>query len=398
MVDPALYLPGSISDGAIQTLLSSLDLPEAVSIEPLTVTAEYHSIYILSFTADAIPRIHPKVRAEADGSVSLVLRVSGDHLPHIKTTNEVAVMKWVLQHTSIPIPSIVRFDASSDNAVGHEFTLLEKVTGISVDEVYDSLDNNIKYSLVCQLARFIDELHSNTWDFVGGLQLSPDGTDVIPGPVVDETFWQIPDILKYWSPEESVASLNATGPFKSYTEFLAESMDRYVYAIEIHSSLIFMRDLIPRLQALVSLLRDENQTENLGLNKSRLVLAHKDMHFANIMFDPDTGQITGVLDWEFAGVVPASRWNPVRAFLWNGKRTPDAKKEHAAMEEVFQRICAEQGMSVLADSEVTLLQESLQKVINFVRAIVEVSPRGEKKQESMKWRQAAEEALKSFQI
>ena len=352
----------------------------------------------MGFTPNTVDGILPKARAEPDGSAALVLRVSGNHLPKIKTANEVAVMKWVLQHTNLPIPTVIRFDVSSSNAVGHEYTLLEKVPGISVDEIYDSLDPATKHSLVCQLANFLDQLHSHAWDFIGGLQLSPDGNNVIAGPVVDETFWQSPDILSFWPADESVGSLNVVGPFRTYTEFVAASIDRYIYAINRHPSLVFMQDLVPRLHTFLALLKDKSRTDDLGLNRSRLVLAHKDMHFANIMFDPNTGRITGILDWEFAGVVPASRWNPVRAFLWNGKRTPEAKKEHADMEEIFQRICDERGMHILEEAKVTPSQESMQKIVNFVRAIVEVSPRNEKQEEAVKWRQVVESCLESFEI
>ncbi|WKT50435.1 hypothetical protein QSH57_015383 [Fusarium oxysporum f. sp. vasinfectum] len=73
-----------------------------------------------------------------------------------------------------------------------------------------------------------------------------------------------------------------------------------------HEKLAFMRDTIPRLEAFVTALpKHANE-----LNLVKLRLAHKDLHFANIIFDPLLGKITAILDWEFAGVVPYPQWNP----------------------------------------------------------------------------------------
>jgi aminoglycoside phosphotransferase (APT) family kinase protein len=62
-----------------------------------------------------------------------------------------------------------------------------------------------------------------------------------------------------------------------------------------------MLDLIPRIKAFMAAM-DKHKEE---LNQTRLVLAHRDLHFGNIMYDISAKRITAVLDWEFAGVVPA---------------------------------------------------------------------------------------------
>ncbi|KAJ6147214.1 hypothetical protein N7497_009196 [Penicillium chrysogenum] len=63
------------------------------------------------------------------------------------------------------------------------------------------------------------------------------------------------------------------------------------------------------------------------------------------MYDPDHPDypITAILDWECSSVVPAPRWNPPRAFLWNMKWSPEDKDEQTRVEKVFESICREKG-------------------------------------------------------
>lgn len=400
MGTPAKYLPPVLSDEIIQNLLSALNFPPAKVISPLTATAAYHSIYLLTFPPECSSKLKPATAREPDGSTTLVLRVSGKHLPHIKTINEVSVMRWVKENTTVPIPAVVRFDASEDNPLGHEFTLLERAAGISVDKIYDQLGADTKHSLIVQLAGYLAQIHAHSFELIGGMQLSREDGSIVPGPVLDETFWQAPDVANYWPPEESVSTLNISGPYASYTALCAAQLERLVYAIERHGSLAWVRDLVPRLQAFVRLLADgrEEEIRDMKLNDLKIVLAHKDLHFANVMFDPLTGKITGILDWEFAGTVPAPRWNPVRAFLWNGQKTDEAKAEKEELMVVFERICEERGITVLEDARANEHQEAMKDVLRYMGAIVDVCPRGEKQDMVGGWREAAEEALSNLDV
>ncbi|KAF3767509.1 APH-domain-containing protein [Cryphonectria parasitica EP155] len=407
MGTPQQYLPPTLSDPTIQSLLTSLSLPPAKLISPLIVAAAYHTLYLLTFPpeANAQGELAPALPQEPDGSTTLVLRVSGRHLPRIKTTNEVAVMQWVRANTSIPVPAVVRFDATEANPLGHEYTLLERAPGISVDKVLDRLDEAARRDLVAQLADLVAQLHAHEWTAVGGLEPSSadgGGSAIVPGQVLDETFWQAPDVERYWpGGHETVSTLNIGGPYESYTALCAASVDKYVYAIERHERLAWMRDLVPRLRAFVGLLRGgdgQGRARELKLDDTRLVLAHRDLHFANIMLDPLTNRITGILDWEFAGVVPASRWNPVKAFLWNMKEGDESRAEKAELMRVFEEVCAVKGLTILSDARANEYQEAMQLVVNYVRAIVEVCPRGEKEEAAREWRRLAEEAMRKLGV
>lgn len=389
MADPKLYLPPALSHDSIRQLIDDLGLPEPCGVEALQTIAEYHTLYVVQFDARHARRLQARA-AEPGSTISLILRVAGKHLPRIKTQNEVAVLSWVRNNTRIPVPVVVGFDASSANAIGHEFTLLEKMDGVSVDTVYTHLDESKKAHLVSQLLDYLLELHRHPWQHCGGLSISEVG-EVGPGRVVAETFWQGPEIAQYWGPDESVESLNPGGPYPDYTSYVKAHMAQYTKNIETHESLCWVRNLIPRIQAFIDFLNQHTQE----LDRTRNILTHGDLHFGNIMCDPASADITGILDWEFSAVLPLPLWGPGKSFLWNGNNTPESKAEQGRLHQVFRSMCEERSLELLADLDLKEQEPyaSISTVLNFVRAIVEVCPRGQKLDSAKGWKQVAENAM-----
>ncbi|KAF2448988.1 hypothetical protein P171DRAFT_452634 [Karstenula rhodostoma CBS 690.94] len=382
-----------LGDTAINQLFASLNLPSPANIDKLHATADYHSIYILQFASEDAPELVPGCLHDSDVTFDLILRVSGNHLPGIKTLNEVACMRWVSANTTIPVPKLVRFDASVDNLIGYEYMLLERIPGKSVDKIYDQLDDHAKRYLVSQLTDCLVQLQSHSWAHVGGLSLEDD--KIVPGPVLDETFWQTPDLEMYWGPGDTVQTLNIAGPYKSYTDYGIACLQMYSQNIEKHPSLAPYHDLCPRLMALVERLQDDHAP----IDGMRYIFAHKDLHFANVMCDPVTATITGILDWEFSGVVPAPSWNPSKAFLWNGQDTAEAKVERDRMFEIFRQTCNEQQVTVILEGvRFNAAQEALDEILRHMRALVQVCPRGQQEGQRAHWRANIEVGLRYFDI
>ncbi|KAI5926459.1 kinase-like domain-containing protein [Camillea tinctor] len=393
MADPRLYLPPELTEASIRELIQLLKLPKPDDIKKIGTIAEYHAIYDITFPPSVTFQVQSAVLPEPDNSISLILRVSGRHLPLIKTLNEVAAMSWVRANTKIPIPSIIAFDASENNPIGHEFILLEKAPGVSVDSIYSSLDDAKLEYLVSQLLEYLIDLHRYEWGHAGGLGIDHTGS-VVPGRLVVETFWQAPEISGYWGSEETVDSLNPCGPYKTYTEYVKAHMKQYIRNIQKHNSLEWMRDMTPRLKAFNQML-DLRAEE---LNDTKYILTHRDLHFGNIMCNPDTTQITAVIDWEFAAVLPLPLWSPGGGFLWNGQNSPAGLAERRRLYTVFEKLCGERYPALLRDFETRPPHDAIKNVLNYVRAIVEVCPRGEKADAARGWRETVESALSKLGV
>ncbi|PCD29548.1 hypothetical protein AU210_012084 [Fusarium oxysporum f. sp. radicis-cucumerinum] len=322
--------------------------------------AQYHSIYFIILPPIELSR----------GHYELVLRVAGNHLPNIKTKNEIGVMTWLSKNTTIPLPEVIAYHDSAYNPVGHEYILLSRIQGVTLSDVYDRLSDEQVSQILNQLIDFLAQLQAYPWDGIGGLTLDDQG-EVQLGPMVDETFCQVPDIKALWPEGDS-----------GDPEHRRTIQD-----------LAFMRDIVPRLEAFVaSLPKHANE-----LNNVKLRLAHKDLHFANMMFDSLPGKITGILDWEFAGVVPYPQWNPRSSFLWNGTDTPESLDEEYRLLEVFKQRCKKEGCKLLEETGYTSpLQEDMQRAVDFLRAIVEVSPRGQRQELVQGWKDMVLENIAKF--
>lgn len=379
-----------LSEATIRSLLADLSLPSPSSVRPFQACAEFHSIYFLTFDSSYASSLEP-ARRNLDGSTTLVLRVSGRHISHRKTANEVAVMRWVRENTNLPVPLLVKWDASCDNVLGREFTLLERVEGRSVDGMYDEMGEKEKMWLVSQLTDAVIELNRHEWKHVGGLRFNDQG-EIVPGPVLEDTFWMAPDIEKFWGPGESVETLNPSGPYNSHAEYLSAYVSCFIHAIEVHPSLEWLASLIPQLHSLQGLL-----PSMASLKSTRLLLSHKDLHLANVNALP-SGKLTGILDWEFATIVPALRWDPVRAFLWNGRYTEDAAKEKERLRGKFEEELDRRGVQKWWEDVGKEDAERVWTVVKFMRALVEVCPRGQRQDKVKEWKQTVQLALNELGV
>ncbi|KAK4448861.1 kinase-like domain-containing protein [Podospora aff. communis PSN243] len=383
MTSPAEALP-TIADDDIQSLLQSLGLPKATSIAPAKVTAEYHSIYFITVPESAKSLDHAE----------LVLRVSGRHIPVIKTRNEIGVMSWLAKNTTIPIPDVIANDDSEDNPINHEYTLLSKAKGVTLSSIFDDIDDDQAIIILDQLIDILNQLHSHPWPGIGGITLNSSGDPVL-SQVLDENFWQLPDIAKFW-PGHTITELNIQGPYDSYVDFISAQVKHYIRLVSLHPKLEFMLDLIPRLEAFIEVL----PSHSAELNNVALRLAHKDLHFANILLDPETNKITAILDWEFSGVVPFTKWNPSKSFLWNGRYDEDSTEHKRRWMSMYKSRCRERGCeALLKDAEYqSPLQDDMQLVVDYLRAIVEVSPRGQRAELVGGWRREVVGGLEKFGV
>ena len=230
--------------------------------------------------------------------------------------SEFGTIKLIRERTQCPVPEVIAYNDTLFNALGAPFILMKACLGVKAADVwYDRLDDgdddfenadlpsedcyNKRKTFLASLARAMAELRSLQFDKIGILnfdQLDADGNPTV-GP---SWHWQInSDTL----PEDldTDQALREQPVFDSSQDlFLSGLRDKWVYD-----------DLEPgRVTAtyhiLNALFRTSTFADSIGArdHKDTFVLRHDDLDFQNIFCDPETGEVTGIIDWERTSTVP----------------------------------------------------------------------------------------------
>ncbi|KAF5635850.1 aminoglycoside 3 phosphotransferase [Fusarium sp. NRRL 52700] len=193
---------------------------------------------------------------------------------------EVEAMKFVQGHTSIPVPAILETHLGSGDKEP-SWVIMERLTGQQLDKSSLNMTDMAKERAVTELKEHLAQLH----------RIRPTGSGWIGscsgGPAYDHR----------------LNNMSTCGPFSSIAEF--------------NDFLVAPVKDCPRPEWVAkyrSQLRDD-----YGIH-----FAHADISGENILLDPTTGSITGIVDWEMAGFWP-EWWEYGKALfgsrsreLWNG--------------------------------------------------------------------------------
>ncbi|RPA77393.1 hypothetical protein BJ508DRAFT_330249 [Ascobolus immersus RN42] len=308
---------------------------------------EAKSVKVEAFSSGDINKLY-HVTTHDDRTYFFRVHIPVD--PFYKTASEVATIGYLGRHTSIPVPEVVAYDASADNELRFEWMILTQIPGVSLDKWWDpcafeaakvpQMPFESKKTLVKQLACYINELRSHKFKAIGNLYKRSDLNEadlLVSVPTSD------PDFVLGPIASRCCARINPTrarvkcdrGPFKEEAGFARSmcelSLGEYNLADELQCATENEPDsaspekhqdseavpttkcepshrqtLFDRLMALIPTIFPRRATSSPSYK-----LYHYDLAARNIIINPTTFQITGIIDWEFLPIFPDSfHWEP----------------------------------------------------------------------------------------
>ncbi|KAJ5155011.1 Aminoglycoside phosphotransferase [Penicillium coprophilum] len=251
-------------------------------------------------------------------------RIAG---PAVLTTEcEVGVLEFLRKHTGFPVPRVLSWSSDRSNAVGAQYIIMEKASGVQLYEVWGKMSDFDKLQLIRNLTKLEAQLSAIRFPAYGGLYLQketnilksiPLDKDIDPtgsfciGPSCDRTYQTEEigsDVPRGYDigPWNTISALGisiarrelsriSTGHHPSHAHFYNGSVEEQTHLLETTIRLMLLWD-----------------TNSILSRSSQPTLWHTDLHMGNIYVSPDEhSRIVSFIDLQGVLVLPAflqARW------------------------------------------------------------------------------------------
>ncbi|KAJ3788224.1 kinase-like domain-containing protein [Lentinula aff. detonsa] len=339
---------------ALQSIVCQVfRIPTSQCGPPIAIGLEHHARYARVYSFQLPLR-------------AVVARLVSPVKPLFKTEGEVAAMNFVRSHTPLPVPTVFAYCSESSNPVGAEWLIMEYMSGVELGEAWDQLQYPQKQTLARNLTDVYDQLFRLKADGCGGIYHSTRQMDNLSaarrsprwqplslkslrllrshcnhsidngyelGPLQDVSL--IDYRLVVPSPSQTMPTFTSEEYFK-LVAFNSNPPTRSDFDLPTREKCVELFQSIHRLYPSSTLFGPSEP--------SNFYFSHGDLHGGNILIDPQSGAITGIIDWEAAGFQPL--WAEVLGVEWFkeddqrfliGSNGPGEFKDDTAPEDIQLR-------------------------------------------------------------
>jgi serine/threonine protein kinase len=219
-----------------------------------------------------------KVQSKTSSDIELILKVSNPH-PYWKeyrTKNEVYIMEYLLEHTTIPIPKLIDYsDDFKTSILSCEYLLMEKIYGNTLESVLDKLSEQTLVKTAIDMTDYVKQLRQ-----IKLPQMNKIGSFYNKQMFLGGTIEDGPTL----------------GPFNNLKEYITAHLRWAIQRIQTDEQLFQGgKHLIFSLSKII----DHAEIDpNLSNPTIKFHVTHTDLNSANILVDENTGKVLAILDWE----------------------------------------------------------------------------------------------------
>ncbi|RAR03462.1 serine threonine protein kinase protein [Stemphylium lycopersici] len=230
--------------------------------------------------------------------------------------SEFGTIKLIRERTDCPVPDVIAYSDSLENDLGAPFILMKACSGRLAVEVWHDADDTNRWNaedidipsaalyskrtrILRSLAHAMAELQKLVFDKIGVLDFDNINTDGSPN-VGPGWLWSVPldfteeDLLTD-KPHFELPVHDSSSSF-----FVNRLLKEWPYNALDGGRVMVIHHLMD------TFFRSEPFAKSVkpGDIKETFVLHHDDLNLQNIFCDPETGELTGIIDWERASTAP----------------------------------------------------------------------------------------------
>lgn len=203
----------------------------------------------------------------------------------------ITTIEFLNEHSTLPVPEIYGYDVTCDNPLHRPYVFMSKLPGVLISSLLDDAfetRQNIMLNIVKQWGAYVIELASLRFTAIGSLQRNED----------DE--YKVEQLITPYNLglDNSLDQGVHRGPFISVIDYLLSLSAVKRVLDDPHKPSFGGHLRMSLVESLLSYFVDHRFIQG------PFVLSHIDLNIHNILIDPETGNITGIIDWDYAAILP----------------------------------------------------------------------------------------------
>jgi serine/threonine protein kinase len=223
-----------------------------------------------------------KAQSKTCSYIEFILKISNPHYywKEYRTKNEVYSMKYLIEHTTIPIPKIIDYsDDFKTSILSCEYILMEKIHGNTLESVIQNISDQNLIKTAMEIIDYVKQLRQLKLPQMNKIGSFSSKQMILGGTIEDGP---------------------TLGPFNTLKEYIIQHLQWAIQRIQTDEQLSqYRKHLILSLQKII---HHAQIDPNLLNSEIKFHITHTDLNSSNILIDENTGQILAILDWERCAV------------------------------------------------------------------------------------------------
>lgn len=251
---------------------------------------------------------------------------------HYTTASEVATMDFLRAVLKLPVPEVFAYSTTSENPVGAEYILMERVEGESLSSRWLSLTTDEVKDIMIQIAEMERKIFDFRFPAYGSLYHKKDLDWKHQIPIVEDFVIGPVSSREFWHGERSKTEIDR-GPWLSPLDCVTSAARREMAVIQRHAK------PQPRQTFLLPTNYNIHPSEHTSLlsqflqvaphlirpgSYSAPTLRHPDLSLSNILLAPGTSKIISIIDWQGATILPRFMQAGYPAFCHHDSSQPQS--------------------------------------------------------------------------